>query len=727
MSSVDLTASVIVCTYDLGRFALLARAVDAVRAQLRPGDELVVVVDNSRTLTQWCRHAWPELQVQENDLGRGLSSARTVGVKHSAGEVIVFLDDDAVPADGWLEAMKRPFLDPKVVGVSGATLPAWEGGRPAWFPDEFGWVVGCDYRGLPGDGKQVRNPIGANMAFRADALHAAGGFNSELGRVGADLSGCEETEIAIRIRERSDGVIVRQLGAEVSHHVPAERATWRHFVSRCWREGRSKATLSGLVGADTALASERRHLLRTLPQGMLRAGPLGAFAILLGTAATVLGYLAGRSSAQSQAARPALPPGPSSDIEDGTFSPVEVHHLDLDDASCRAPRPNRDGDIAILAVDRGWPVGFARLHRLDETVDLRARVRSELGSAAVAPDHWPSRWPQDDTETLLSVVVATLGRRPQLRSVIAALLEQTYHRIEVIVVDNDPVSGNATAVAREFDDARLRIVREPRRGTSAARNAGIAIATGDIIAFTDDDAVPAPTWVENLARTFRAGQPYGRSRLAALTGLVVPYGFATAAQVAFEGAAGFGRGFQCRYWTVHPQLDPLQGRAVRGPEGIAFPYTGTEFGSGNNMAIRRDVLERFGGFDERLGPGTPTEGGEDLDLLRRLYLAGETIVYCPHAVVAHHHRASEDELVGQMRGYGVGMGAILTKLVITQPVHAFGLALRIPPSLRELLSPDSTKNRERGSDYPMAAARAEFRGYLVGPWRYLRSGLKRVL
>jgi len=716
--SVHLAASVVVCTYDPDRFALLTRAVEAVRAQLRPDDELILVVDNSRTLAAWCREAWPDVSIHQNDLGRGLSSARTTGVKHSVGELIVFLDDDAVPAPGWLDAMRRPFADPQVVGVSGATIPQWESGRPAWFPDEFGWVVGCDYRGMPGDGEKVRNPIGANMAFRASALHAAGGFSTELGRVGADLSGCEETEIAIRIRERSGGVIVRQLGAEVSHHVPAGRATWRHFVSRCWREGRSKATLAGLVGADHALASERGHLLRTLPVGMLRAGPAGATAIVVGAAVTVLGYLLGRSAFVGSSASPRGP-----EPADGApFCPVEVHHLDLE--SDPAPRPNRDGAVAVLAIDRGWPVGFVRLSGLTADADVRALVRSELRASGCAPAHWPSAWPQDDPDELVSVVIATLGRRPQLRSVLAALLEQTHRRIEIVVVDNDPVAGDATAIAREFDDGRIRIVCEPRRGTSVARNAGIAAAAGEIIAFTDDDAVPSPTWAEHLARTFRAGQPYGRSRLAALTGLVVPYGFATSAQMAFENGAGFGRGFQTLYWTPHPQLDPLQGRAARGSEGIAFPYTGTEFGSGNNMAVRRDVLDRLGGFDERLGPGTPTEGGEDLDLLRRLYLAGETIVYCPHAVVSHHHRASEDELVGQMRGYGVGMGAILTKLVIRQPAHAFGLAVKIPPSLRELLSPRSTKNVNRGADYPAAAARAEFRGYLIGPWRYLRSRLR---
>ncbi len=710
--------SVVICTYDPRRFDLLSRAVEAVRSQLGATDELVLVVDNAPALTARCRDTWTDLVIRDNDLGRGLSSARTTGVKHSNGDIIAFLDDDAVPREGWLAALVQRFADPRVVGVSGATRAAWQAGRPTWFPAEFGWVVGCDYRGMPGDGQQVRNPIGANMAFRASALDAVGGFSDALGRVGAATTGCEETEIAIRIREATHGVIVRDLAAVVDHHVPADRGSWRYFVSRCWHEGRSKARLSALVGTGDALSSERRHVLRTLPAGIIGSGPTSGAAIIAGTAVTALGYLTGRVLVDR--APHSLTHHDPIAVEPTAFTPIEVRDIDLDDDSTPAPAPNADGRIAVLGRSRGWPVGFAVFEDLAPDTDVRAVARERFGPAAVAPAHWPADWAVG-SDTEVSVVVATLGRRPQLRSVIASILDQTHDRLELLVVDNDPRAGRASQIAAEFDDPRLRVIAQPRRGTSAARNAGIAAATGQIIAFTDDDAIADPTWIAQLAATFALAEPYGRSRLSATTGLVLPHGFSTPTEWHFETATGYGRGFTPQFWSLHPQIDPLGGRAVPGHQGLAYPYAATEFGSGNNMAIRRDVLDRLGGFDEHLGPGTPTEGAEDIDLLRRLLLAGETIVYAPQAIVRHHHRSTPQDLVAQMRGYGVGMGASLTKLVVTSPVHAAGLALRVPRSAVELLSPSSAKNTARRDDHPESATRAEVRGYFLGPWRYLRA------
>src|SRR5260370_3129049 len=98
--------------------------------------------------------------------------------------------------------------------------------EPRWFPEEFYWVVGCTYRGMPGSVAQIRNPIGANMAFRREVFDVVGDFRSEVGRVGTHPVGCEETELCIRVRQHwPHGVFLYQPQACVSHRVPINRAT----------------------------------------------------------------------------------------------------------------------------------------------------------------------------------------------------------------------------------------------------------------------------------------------------------------------------------------------------------------------------------------------------------------------------------------------------------------------------------------------------------------------
>ncbi len=296
------SVTVVVCTYTDRRWSELAAGTAAVQAQLRSGDELVVVIDHNEELRARVSAELPGTVVA-NSHGQGLSGARNTGLDHATGEVVAFLDDDALPGAGWLESLRAPFTDPAVTGVAGAVAPAWEGGvAPRWFPLEFGWVIGCDYLGLAGDGERVRNPIGASMALRRAPVVAAGGFSELVGRVGTLPVGCEETELAIRLAQRDPAVRVVRAGTHpVAHLVPRDRQTVRYFLSRCYHEGRSKAVLARLVGTQQGLAAERAYTTRTLPVGVLRhlaavgrgdlAGLARALLIVLGLGTTGVGYL----------------------------------------------------------------------------------------------------------------------------------------------------------------------------------------------------------------------------------------------------------------------------------------------------------------------------------------------------------------------------------------------------------------------------------------------------
>ncbi|MER6310494.1 glycosyltransferase family 2 protein [Streptomyces sp. NPDC001657] len=294
--------SVVICAYTLRRWEQLLDAVHSVQLQHHPADEILLVVDHCPELARRAELALPGVRVLPNAEAQGLSGGRNTGVSAAHGDIVAFLDDDAAADPEWTARLLATYHDPRVLGVGGLVRPLWETGRPAWFPHEFDWVVGCSYRGLPEHRAPVRNFIGANMSFRRAEIVAAGGFRTDLGRIGTRPLGCEETELCLRVAARNpDGKLLYEPAAAVRHHVPAARTTRAYFRARCYAEGLSKAAVARHAGAGPALASERTYLRHTLPAAVadgLRPGgeapPRTVPALATGVSATVLGYAVGR-------------------------------------------------------------------------------------------------------------------------------------------------------------------------------------------------------------------------------------------------------------------------------------------------------------------------------------------------------------------------------------------------------------------------------------------------
>ncbi len=306
--------SVIICAFTLKRIDRIAAAIESLQAQSTPPQEIVLAIDHCAELEAICRERWPAVRVLENREQQGLSGARNTGLAAAGGEVVAFLDDDAVAAPDWIERLGAAYADPLVLGAGGTVRPLWEQGRPGWFPAEFDWVVGCTHSGMPKQREAVRNLVGANMSFRREALLEAGGFRHELGRIGTIPAGCEETDLCIRIAQRHpEGKVLYDPAAAVEHFVPVERAQLEYFSSRCRGEGRSKAILAGLVGSEAGLSEERSYTRRTLPAGVLRGlgdtfrgepyGLARAAMLGFGLLSTAGGYLAGSPQAKRLAKR----------------------------------------------------------------------------------------------------------------------------------------------------------------------------------------------------------------------------------------------------------------------------------------------------------------------------------------------------------------------------------------------------------------------------------------
>lgn len=300
------TVSVVICTYTESRWALMLEAIESVRQQTVPVDEIVVVVDHNPALLARFRAHDPALRVIENREHRGLSGGRNTGIASSSGDHVAFLDDDAVAAPDWIEKMSRHLQRPEVLGVGSRVDPAWFGAPVRWFPEEFLWVVGCTYRGLPKVAGPVRNLTGCSMLVRRTVFEQAGGFSHRLGRTTSKLPlGGEETELCIRAQQVMPGsIFMHEPETSIAHHVSTDRMTWAYLLLRCYAEGLSKATLARMIGR-AKLSSERQHTMNVLPAGIAKgfgdaflrfdlSGLARAAAITLGFTSAACGYVVGQ-------------------------------------------------------------------------------------------------------------------------------------------------------------------------------------------------------------------------------------------------------------------------------------------------------------------------------------------------------------------------------------------------------------------------------------------------
>ncbi len=216
------TISVVICAYTRDRLEVMSEAIESLRAQTLPPHEIVLVIDHAPELLERGPWRWPDLTIVANREKQGLSGARNTGVAEASGEVVAFLDDDAIAAADWLEHLGAAYADPNVLGAAARCGPLGQG-KPDWFPPEFDWVVGCTHSGMPQELAPVRNLVGANMSFRASAAGRGRWFQPRAGAGRDPPAGCEETDLCIRVRQRwPEAEIIYDPAAAVEHVVPAE-------------------------------------------------------------------------------------------------------------------------------------------------------------------------------------------------------------------------------------------------------------------------------------------------------------------------------------------------------------------------------------------------------------------------------------------------------------------------------------------------------------------------
>jgi len=304
MKPMDITA--IICAYSEERWDDLLKSIGSIRSQSLPVSEIILVIDHNPLLFERAKRELENIHVVENVNKRGASGARNTAIGVAKGEILAFIDDDAVYAPDCLQLLVGRLSDEKVMGVGGYLIPNWESSRPAWFPEEFYWVVGCAFRGMQTDPRYIRNLIGACMCLRREIFTTVGNFHSGLGP-GSQGFYCEETELCIRAKKQwPERFFVYEPQALAYHHVPTKRTNFSYFRSRCYVEGISKSVVVQFAGGSSGLASERLYTMKYLPSGIWRGiteifqGDLSGFirsgAIIIGLGYTIAGYIKGNLS-----------------------------------------------------------------------------------------------------------------------------------------------------------------------------------------------------------------------------------------------------------------------------------------------------------------------------------------------------------------------------------------------------------------------------------------------
>ena len=315
--------------------------------------------------------------------------------------------------------------------------------------------------------------------------------------------------------------------------------------------------------------------------------------------------------------------------------------------------PEQDG-LAVLARWKGRLAGF---HMASATPgcafsveEIAALCAKRFGRRLIAIEvetALAQRWPSTSIEPpSLSIAICTKDRAKRLARLLDSLQPviagSRFRATEVLVIDNASVDSATRDAVAAFDGVRY--VFEPRAGLDFARNAAVRSASGDLLAFLDDDVVVDRDWLDGL---FAAWQ--GRPEAGGFSGLVLPHRLDTEAQVQFELRGGFGRGFEPRTFHAASAENPLH------------PVGSGVIGAGCNMAFDRSLLLSLGGFDEALDTGTPLPGGGDLDIFYRVLRSGRTIVYEPRYAVYHEHRETLPQLKRQYWTWGLGFMAFLAK------------------------------------------------------------------
>jgi GT2 family glycosyltransferase len=341
--------------------------------------------------------------------------------------------------------------------------------------------------------------------------------------------------------------------------------------------------------------------------------------------------------------------------------------------------------------------------------ELRELLRAELATDGRVTQELPPE-PAAAPEPDLTVVICTRDRAAGLAHTLASLRAQTDTSFRVVVVENGSRLTESAAVVEQSGLAHCEFVVEPRPGLSRARNRGLAVVGTELVGWLDDDEVADAGWVSRVRQGFAH-----ETSPAAVCGVMLPAELESEAQVRFEQYGGFNKGR-----GMAPEV------LRKGTSTVISPlYPLPAFGSGGNMAFRTELLRAVGGFDDCLGAGTRTHGGEEVRALSLLLSAGHTVLHWPAAITWHTHRKDMPALKKQFYGYSAGLSAFYASMIRSKPTAVLEILRMTPYAFRDLRQgDDNMRSGHLPDDFPADLLKAGRRGLIEGGFMYVYEALK---
>lgn len=256
--------SIIISTYSEKRLSDLVDLLENIKIQSYEYCETIIVVDENKKLLNKIEslvisNNYISSKVVFNPVNKGLSNSRNIGISYSTGNIISFIDDDAIPDIKWAETIVKTFNNNEIGAVTGDIVPLWENKGMSWFPNELYWMISCSYMMTPDYKCEVERGFGTNMSFKRDLIEKIGMFNIDLGIKGKNWVGGEDTDMFLKVSEAGKKVIFDP-EARVMHKIFSDRIKLNYIAKRAFNGGRSVAMMKKVRRYNIKNSTEGKYL-----------------------------------------------------------------------------------------------------------------------------------------------------------------------------------------------------------------------------------------------------------------------------------------------------------------------------------------------------------------------------------------------------------------------------------------------------------------------------------
>lgn len=259
--------SIIISIYSIKRYDNIVDLSQNINIQTYNDIETIIIVDENIELYNKIENLLSNnknVKIIFNHENRGLSYSRNIGIMNSTGDIVAFIDDDAIPDPRWAEVIANTFNNDDIGAVTGDIIPVWEYEYMSWFPIELHWMISCSYIMTPRHICEIERGFGTNMAFRRDLINDIGMFDINMGIKGRTWIGGEDSDMFLNVRDIGKKILFIP-DAKVFHKIYSYRTNLKNIIKRAFSGGMSVAIMKRsrkkkLKNYDIKNSTENRYL-----------------------------------------------------------------------------------------------------------------------------------------------------------------------------------------------------------------------------------------------------------------------------------------------------------------------------------------------------------------------------------------------------------------------------------------------------------------------------------